>query len=465
MSEIIASPTKTFFTSMLTRDIDLDDAILDLLDNSLDGLLRQEPNKSDTPYDNYKVAITINENEFIIEDNCGGIPTDIAENYAFRMGKPPSREDDEIPTVGMFGIGMKRAIFKMGEDILILSKNDEKCFYVEITPEWLSSDDNWKLDMLDCSDAIDIEEKGTRIVVKDLYKGISKKFSSTSDFISILTRKIETHYALIIKKGLSITINGNAIFGIALMFLGTENIVDGEAMIEPYYYEENNDDVKVRVIVAMTEQSPSIKDIDSESENSLQRNSPAGWTIVCNERVVLYADQTILTGWGDRLPKFHPQFNTIVGVVEFSSNKAGKLPVTTTKRGIDASADLYMRIRKRMIEGMRIYVDYTNKWKNLKEKEREVVISKTKAKSINEMLDSHGIADKTNTVKDGSGGKQYKPKLPLPPTAEPTTRFIRFSKLISDIEVVSEHLFDDPSFRPEEVGEACFEKVLKEANS
>ena len=35
-----ASPTKRFFVSMLTRDISLADAILDLLDNCLDGALR-----------------------------------------------------------------------------------------------------------------------------------------------------------------------------------------------------------------------------------------------------------------------------------------------------------------------------------------------------------------------------------------------------------------------------------------
>ena len=34
------SPTKQFFVDMLTRDIDIKDAILDLLDNCLDGVVR-----------------------------------------------------------------------------------------------------------------------------------------------------------------------------------------------------------------------------------------------------------------------------------------------------------------------------------------------------------------------------------------------------------------------------------------
>ena len=38
--KVDASPVKSFFVQMLTRDIELSDAILDLLDNCIDGILR-----------------------------------------------------------------------------------------------------------------------------------------------------------------------------------------------------------------------------------------------------------------------------------------------------------------------------------------------------------------------------------------------------------------------------------------
>ena len=51
------APTKEFFVGMLTRDIELSDAILDLLDNCLDGVVRQKkgidkttPNLNCTPF-------------------------------------------------------------------------------------------------------------------------------------------------------------------------------------------------------------------------------------------------------------------------------------------------------------------------------------------------------------------------------------------------------------------------------
>lgn len=40
LNEVSARPTKNFFVGMFTRDIELQDAILDLLDNCVDGIQR-----------------------------------------------------------------------------------------------------------------------------------------------------------------------------------------------------------------------------------------------------------------------------------------------------------------------------------------------------------------------------------------------------------------------------------------
>ena len=55
MSLIDASPTKNFFVDMLTRDIDIKDAILDLLDNCIDGIQRTTRGQAlaDRPYEGF----------------------------------------------------------------------------------------------------------------------------------------------------------------------------------------------------------------------------------------------------------------------------------------------------------------------------------------------------------------------------------------------------------------------------
>ena len=105
----IAIPTKSFFVSVLTRDISLVDAILDLVDNCLDGALRLA-GKNDVDYSKHSIGIDLGANVFSIQDDCGGIPREVAKNYAFKMGREPDdMRDSDSETIGMYGVGMKRA--------------------------------------------------------------------------------------------------------------------------------------------------------------------------------------------------------------------------------------------------------------------------------------------------------------------------------------------------------------------
>lgn len=460
MSEIIkANPAKRFFVEMLTRDIDLDDAILDLLDNSLDGLLRTT--KGDySQYTSHNVEITLNEQEFKMVDDCGGIPTDIAKDYAFRMGRPSGRDDD-IPTIGMYGIGMKRSVFKMGKEIEVSSKNDQKCFSVKIPESWLIDDENWKLEMIDCIEPF--SNNGTKIIVKDLYPGISKLFSSDSDFTSRLMDKISVHYAFVLRSGLTIKVNGKNIVGkdIAILTEFAEEVINAKKGILPYIYRENNNGLEIEIVCGLVDAPPSLEEDSEAAESTKVDRVDAGWTIMCNDRVVLYADRTRLTGWGDCLPQFHYQFNTLVGVVNFKSNTASKLPVTTTKRGIDASSDVYLRIRRKMCDAMRIYVNYTNKWKNKRDTERNHVLPKSKSESLNQLV-TPSFEKMMVTTKDGYGGKVYKPKLPEPSIEDDGIRTIKYRKHIDEIKKISEDYFEDESLTPNKVGEMCFEDILYE---
>lgn len=62
VDEVSANPVKRFFVEMLTRDISLEDAILDLLDNCVDGIQRSVSTatlKKKSPYDGYEASIVI----------------------------------------------------------------------------------------------------------------------------------------------------------------------------------------------------------------------------------------------------------------------------------------------------------------------------------------------------------------------------------------------------------------------
>src|SRR6185437_7743166 len=146
--KVSAYPTKKFFMTMLTRDIALMDAIMDLLDNCIDGVHRQNKRKGviQNSYEGFYSEIIINQNEFILKDNCGGIPLNVAKNYAFKMGRSDEyHDDDNLETVGKYGIGMKRAIFKMGIEAEVISFHEDDLFKVRIPDTWSTVPD-WYFD-------------------------------------------------------------------------------------------------------------------------------------------------------------------------------------------------------------------------------------------------------------------------------------------------------------------------------
>jgi hypothetical protein len=155
-----ASPVKSFFVHMLTRDIRLEEAILDLLDNSVDGILRSHHAAgSDKTYEGFRAEIEFKKDSFSISDNCGGIPWNL-HDYAFRMGRSADRPQDAPGTVGVYGIGMKRAIFKMGRKCLISTQNNGQSYDVEITPEWTDDEDKWKIPVSSAKGSMPEERHG-----------------------------------------------------------------------------------------------------------------------------------------------------------------------------------------------------------------------------------------------------------------------------------------------------------------
>ena len=149
------------------------------------------------------------------------------------------------------------------------------------------------------------------------------------------------------------------------------------------------------------------------------------------------------------------------GIVEFRSNDAAKLPTTTTKRGIDASSTLYLQVKNKMREGMQIFTNYTNKWKD-NVSESKAHIESGKPHTLDEIKkEAKGL--KLNSVKKGLKGKQFKPEVPLPKPEESTVKRISYSKELDDIQKVQEHLFGEEEVTPSKVGEECFDQMLKEA--
>ncbi|MCG6659911.1 hypothetical protein HOP52_19405 [Halomonas campisalis] len=231
----------------------------------------------------------------------------------------------------------------------------------------------------------------------------------------------------------------------------------------PYIYERQESGVKVRLVVGFMDQAPSEEELDEENEKPKRRAEDAGWTIIANERVVVYKDKTSLTGWGsNRVPNYHNQFISISGVVEFASDDASKLPINTTKRGLDASSELYLKVRDRMQEGVRIFTQHTNNWKSNKEEEKRLFSS---ARNVPVRDVASFVPDEEWVRPRGGVDERYfMPHLPKPHGKGVKTKFMRFSKPVSEIEMVAEYLFQNRDVPSSEVAQRCFEMIHEEAS-
>ena len=282
-----ARPTKEFFVEMLTRDVRMAMAILDLVDNSIDGAIRMRGNGS---FQGLTVGITFDPERFIIEDNCGGIPLDLAMNHAFRFGRPTGAPIVSH-SVGRFGVGMKRALFKLGRRFDIATTNPKETYgIVGDVIDWLSREDVWEFPVADLDtfdDAPPEDETGTKITVTQLTDE-AKNWTTLPYNLTNLTTEISKRHQHHIDNGLTISLNGVTIPPSQLRFL-----VSDSPLLIPAFRRYERDGVHVRLVAGIGRSNP----------------REAGWYVYCNGRMILDADRTRTTGWGEprMMPKLKPR--------------------------------------------------------------------------------------------------------------------------------------------------------------
>jgi len=412
--QIDASPTKELFVSMLIRDIPLIRAIIDLVDNAVDGALRLRKESND--YSGLSIRIELDNEHFKIVDNCGGISVNVAQNYAFRFGR--AKEADSIAgSVGQFGVGMKRAFFKLGRQFRVESTSQNTHFVIEENvDEWKQKTD-WHFQFKALDDTADMpeEKRETLITVTNLHETIANEFQ-LDNFRTRLYRALETAHAINVDKGLTITLNGIPLKKHPFSLLHSEQL-------QPAFKEITYGEGTVRV-----------KIFAGVAERDLSRG---GWSIFCNGRLLLEADQTKTTGWGEEngsmIPKYHADFAYFRGYVFFDADDTGLLPWTTTKTGIDDDASIYKAVRLEMLTLMRPVLDFLRQLARERSRKEQGDIEESALEKALENAESKTYSE-INTL-----NKFIAPKpTPLPPVK--ANRRIQYSQPESKVKKVQEVL-------------------------
>lgn len=349
MPTAAATPAKEFFIRMITKDISLEDCILDLIDNSVDGA-RNAAGAPDASLDEYHVELTIREDEFVINDNCGGISLEDAQDYAFHFGRRKGVSHDIEGAIGIYGIGMKRAIFKIGKLITVRSSTGEASFVVNIDVDSWEQKDEWEFDLEPGEPWPD--GPGTKIEINELNDGVGDEFGDEV-FVDRLRAAISRDYSVFLQRGFSISVNDHPVEPMPFTLRRGGDFEPAKIR----YTAGENDEITIEISAGMAGVPPD----DPSAETRITDVERYGWYVLCNDRVVLAGDKSKRTVWGhERFPAWHPQYNGFLGIASFHSDDPAKLPWTTTKRDIDQTHPVYRKAVDRMKALTRTFVEYTN---------------------------------------------------------------------------------------------------------
>jgi hypothetical protein len=402
MAIVSAEPTKEFFISMLTRDISLLSALVDLIDNSVDAALLTGG------FLDKKIEIEINDEYFLIKDNCGGISKSAAENYAFKFGRPTDAPHTPH-SVGRFGVGMKRALFKIGKLFQIESCHLEHCFNINVNvDDWLGSPNDWSFELEEFDN--NGGESGTKIRVDSLHQSISDKFGDRV-FVNSLKVMIGKAHHKALSSGLNIEVNN-------------ENVQSRDILIK-----QNEDLGFVGELLEINGVSIQIK--AGIGDRNLHEG---GWYVFCNDRMIQEASKTAMTGWGvDGIRNYHADFAFFRGVIEFNCEDGAKLPWNTTKTGIDTDNPIYRTALVKMKVAMRKVLLLLSE----RIKEQDAVSLGTLEESmINKAIDE---ASFTSVFELDLPESFVRPMYQQPPKTV-TERRISYSVKDSDLKIVKDNL-------------------------
>jgi hypothetical protein len=337
-----AHAEKRLFISLLTRDISLADAFLDLLDNSINAAVKATGlkegdagqyidllNTEGVP--KFTIAIEYSEDKVTISDNCGGISATNASTKVFVFGATDdSHLDDHL---SVYGIGLKRAMFKLGKTIDMESEHDLGGFSMHLdVDEWQKPqglDKPWTFE-IQSRPAVAKGKGKTQIIITDLHPAVQARLSSPA-FESELLIRIARAYSFFISRIITIKLNG-------------QTVEREEARISSHSASESFDFDGVSVAITAGLGSP--------SDGGRYDSEHAGWNVYCNGRAVIFYDRSPLTGWGvdGFLPSFQPKHRPFVGIVFFTAADPEKLPWTTTKLGVNPDNLVWQKAVQRMAD-------------------------------------------------------------------------------------------------------------------
>jgi len=327
-----ATPTKRLFLSIIA-DYDLNRSICELIDNGLDVWARGGKEK---PINIEVVLNEVQQNIRVVDDAGGLAKADL--RYIVGPGQTGTNSTDE--TIGIFGVGTKRAVVALAQNIQIKTRRGrKKTFQVEFDDEWLE-DDVWELPVYEVDN---IREGTTEVDLQRLRIQITDKATAH------LRDHLSTTYARFLENN-RVTIRLNDKLIESRFF---ENWAYPPKYLPQKYIgtlkTEDNHIVKVEAIAGLSRES-----------------SPAageyGVYFYCNDRLIARAMKTFEVGFIKGVAGLpHPKVS-LTRVLIFLNGDARSMPWNSSKSDINTKHVVFKALRNWLVQVIKDYASLSRIW-------------------------------------------------------------------------------------------------------
>lgn len=325
-----------YLISGLSADVSAMECMYDLVDNSIDAA-RNELLKRSGPavdeqglpssYAGFHVAIELTGSFVLVRDDCSGMERDDLSHRAFRTGAKSQHPFG----IGHFGVGLKRAIFKLGTTVSLETDNGVDSFDFEFTEQSvLEAGDEPLFAVRKPSSG----KKGNTLRIGGLRSDVAADFDS-STWVARLADGLRIRYGIFTRKGLAISLNGKPIpaFGPAVRDRDIGPVKHAKQIMRT--------EKGVRIFAeAGLHEDYRIKDLehDYDKNRHVEISKEQGWYVVCNDRIILVADRTTRTGW---TTGWHNEYAGFLGWVHYVAADPELLPWDSKKSGINESSEAH----------------------------------------------------------------------------------------------------------------------------
>lgn len=340
-------PSKKYLVDGITKDVTLEDAIFDLIDNSIDAYKKNNDNSLPKSYKNYEIEINFNSNHFSIKDNGIGIDLETLRSNALKFG---SLHKHLNTSIGYFGIGLNRALLKLGKlSEIITTKNKTSYTLTFDALKFIQEEDYWNLPINKLGE--EINDDGTKITIKNLNSDIKNNLNSKL-WVKNFRKSISERYSFFINKDLKILINNEVIPKIEISINNKCGFKKLETKFETNQVHVNIEFGQHKDFLFTYEQT--------NGKKNLIKPKNCGWFVFCNGRAIKLYDWSSDTGW---YTQAHAQHNGFIGIVHFIG-EGSRLPWSTSKSNLDLNNETYKEALKFMKDFSEQWRSHTGKIKN-----------------------------------------------------------------------------------------------------